>query len=275
MIYWLHRLGVLCTRFLPGCVVYPLADLLGSLAYLLLANKRRILRSNLSRVFHGGPCKEVVIWRIFRNYARYFATLFRFPILGQDELDRLIKIRGLENLEVAFNKGKGVVIITAHVGHWDLGGAIVARRFKVNVFPEALRPKGLFDLYTGLRESQGMRVIKGPNPLKRLILALRRGEIVVVLCDRNIRGKGIRLPFFGEETPISTIPASIAIRTGARIVPGFVIRQKRGEDYTAIIKEEIEVRDLYSTTLKITKVIEDHISSFYDNWYMFQPIWGK
>jgi KDO2-lipid IV(A) lauroyltransferase len=88
-----------------------------------------------------------------------------------------------------------------------------------------------------------------------------------------MRGKGIRVPFFGEETSMPEIPALLALRTGAKIVPGFAIRERGSRYYKCIIKEEIDVEDIYSTTLRITRLIEEHIRSFYDNWYMFQPIW--
>ena len=282
MVYWLYRIGMFLIKFLPERIVYFLADLLGAGAYYIFKRKRRVVESNLEVVFsENGARVDGIIRNIFCNYAHYYATLLRFLALKDEDISQLIELKGCENLEKALEGGQGAIIVTAHMGHWDLGGAALAKRFKTNVVVERLPSKKLFGLFAKFRVYQGMKVIAAPN-LRQLLEALARNEVVVLLGDRDMDGKGAAIPFFGRITTMPRGAAALARKTGASVLPAFVIKESGREHYSVSIEKELNIsksesksKDIEANTLKITQVIEDCIKMHPDNWYMLQPIWKK
>ncbi len=278
--YWLYQMGIFLTSLLPRSASYCLADLFGFAAYYLLRRKRAILRSNLEMVLSGERLKDKVLRKVFYNYAHYYATLFQFFRLKDEDIAYLVEVKGEEWLEEALKAGRGVILITSHLGHWDLGGAALARRFKVNVVAEKLPSERLFNLFTRFRTHQGMKVIAGAKALRRLYVALKCNEVVIILGDRDMDGRGILLPFFGRATTMPKGAAVLARTTGAIVLSGFIVKEEGKEHYTCFVEEEIPISktndkksDLELNTSRIVKVIEDQIRRYPDNWYMFQPIW--
>ncbi|MDI6704463.1 MAG: hypothetical protein QME40_07325 [bacterium] len=283
MIYWLYRLGIFLVNHLPYRIVRIISFVLGETAYLIFRNKRHVVRDNLSHVLAKDIDKAVKC--AFRNYTQYFIDLFRLWKLPNEHVKDLVTtFKGWENLEKELRCGKGVIIFSAHLGNWDIGGAILGAilgtRYRINVVAERLHPLRLYNLFKEIRNRHGMRVI--PLDKKREILSsLRRNEIVVILSDRDMDGHGIKIPFFGEKTLMPKGTVALAQKTGAKIIPGFSIMDSNG-GYKIIVEPEIRLqktedrsRDIYVNTERIIKVLERYISSYPEQWLMFQPIWKK
>jgi KDO2-lipid IV(A) lauroyltransferase len=282
--YYLFELARHVLPLLPARLGYRLASLAGSIAYLVSGRGRAAVQANLDRVL--GPKvdpaqRNRLVRRVFQNAAKNYFDLFRVPRLHPAEVEKVLSIHNWERLEQALAQGKGVVLATAHFGNFDLVGQVLAgRSLPVTAIAESLQPPQLFHLVTGMRNSKGLSFIPaGPAAVRAVIKALRRGEIVGMACDRDIQGKGLRVRFFGEETRLPTGAMFMGVKTGAPIVPAFVVRRP-DDTFTAFVESPIEVGPaqpeeevVRRCTEQMAALLERYISQYPDQWVVFEPIW--
>src|ERR671939_1317363 len=127
MIYWFHVVGTFLMRFVPVAVAYRLAAC-GTPLFLQVFARGHLTRAtdNMRQVLgpHADPREARRLTRAaFANYARYMVDLVRLPHVAFDELTSVIRVEGWDNVERAYEYGKGVVFATGHIGNWDLAGA--------------------------------------------------------------------------------------------------------------------------------------------------------
>jgi KDO2-lipid IV(A) lauroyltransferase len=228
----------------------------------------------------GVPASEAAVDRAFASYGRYWLESFRMPWLTGAQLEAGMCYEGIGHLEVARGLGRGVVMAMPHLGAWDWGGAwLAASGFPVTVVAEALEPPELFAWFAERRSRVGMKVV----PLDRhagagVVAALRRGDIVGLLCDRDLTGDGIEVEFFGERTTLPAGPATIAVRTGSPIVTGAVLFE--GDHHRAIVLPPIDTgrRGKFRDNVqRITQELADALATLIrrapEQWHVFQPNW--
>ncbi|MDP2726454.1 MAG: lysophospholipid acyltransferase family protein [Dehalococcoidia bacterium] len=284
--YIIFRLACLVVPWIPARIGYALFSLVGDVTYLVAKPARAAVEANLTRVLgpdaDGGRFREITR-QVFRNGAKNYFDLFRLPRLHVSQIERILTIHHWERLEQALAQGRGLILATAHFGNFDMVGQILAgRSFRVTALAEPLEPPRLFRLVTALRNSQGLSFEPvGPAALRSILRALRRGEIVGLACDRDLQGNGLRLPFFGEETRLPAGAIYLAVRTGAPVVPAFVVRQ-RNNTFTAFIEEPLDLDGADSEeeavrlgTGKIASLLESYISRYPDQWLVFDPVWKE
>ena len=132
---------------------------------------------------------------------------------------------GLEGREEGAARGQGVILAVPHLGSWDLGGAWLSSvGYPLTVVVEPLEPPELFDWFVELRQSAGMTVVPlGRRAGPAILRTLREGGVVALLTDRDLAGKGVEVEFFGENTTLPPGPATLALRTGAALLPAAVV----------------------------------------------------
>ncbi|HLE82333.1 MAG TPA: lysophospholipid acyltransferase family protein, partial [Dehalococcoidia bacterium] len=219
----------------------------------------------------------------FRNAAKNYFDLFRLPRLPASRVEEVLTIHHWERLEGALAEGRGVVLATAHFGNFDLVGQVLAgRSYRVTALAEPLEPPRLFRLVTNLRNCQGLAFEPvGPAALRSVVRALRRGEIVGLACDRDLQGNGMKLPFFGEEARLPAGAIYLALKTGAPVVPAFVVRRPNNT-FAAFVEEPInldgaedEAQTVRQGTAKMASLLEKYIGRYPDQWVVFEPIWRE
>jgi phosphatidylinositol dimannoside acyltransferase len=217
----------------------------------------------------------------FASYARYWVDSFRLIGLDTAGFGREIEIDGLEHVEAASAAGRGVVAVMPHIGAWDLGGAWLASRYPLTVVAERVEPAALFDWFVDMRRENGMEVVAlgDPGTGGALLNRLRSGGVVGLLCDRDITGDGIEIDFFGERTTMAAGPATLALRTGATILPTAVY-QRPGQRSLGVIRPPIVVEragrlrdDVATVTQLIAHELETLILAAPEQWHVFQPNW--
>ena len=215
--------------------------------------------------------------RVLRNVAKNYFDLIKLPRMRLDEIESLITVHGWQHLDDAMDKKRGVILVTSHLGSFDVASQIFAiRSVKTTVLVEPLKPPSLLRHVTSLRGSHGVSFIPGQaGTLESLMRALHRGEAILIACDRDITGKGITSVFFGDETKLPTVAVKIAMRTGA-------IVNRREEDGTYVVQVEPAVDILTSeddavakNVAQVAKVMEQHIRQCPDQWITTSSIWGK
>lgn len=273
-------IGSFLVRVLPLKLCYRIAQLLAELAHSIISIKRENCASNL-RLITGRSWVYDLTRSVFRHLALNTVDFLRFPHLSQEQLAEMAPKIKLENLKRALGRGKGVILVTPHLGNWELGGAILASvGFPINVVAESLAPKRqiikrqrVAELYQAYRAKTGMKVIPLEKAAMPVYRALRRGEMVVLLADRDLAGTGVEVQFFGREVSLPQGPAYFALRTGSPILPGYLVRE--GGDYIGVIEPPLGsdgAARIETLTQKISDRLEVQIGKYPDQWFVFKRI---
>ncbi|MDD5423750.1 MAG: lysophospholipid acyltransferase family protein [Candidatus Omnitrophica bacterium] len=261
---------------------YGLASFIAKLQYLLSRNDRLIVYANLRAIFPGEDEKEIkrLAKEVFVNFAKYLTDFFRFEKLDRGYIDSHVKIAGAQNLDDALKRGKGVVTLTAHIGNYELGGAVISLLgYKFNAVALNHKEKKVNDLFVSQRARAGINVIPLGAAVKKCYEALKKGEIVALVGDRDFTPHGVKTKFFGKDALIPRGPAAFYLKAGVAIVPGFLIRMpddtfelrfEKPISYTATGDEQLDEQRVTEMCLR---VIEGYIRKYPSQWYMFRRFW--
>lgn len=283
MAYALARLLSFLSQHLPLRVSYQLATWLADLIYLTWTQKKCNMWDNMAHVL--GPqahWKQVnhLAKQSLRHYFKYLVDFLRFPVMTAEEIQRLVKITGWENFDRALEAGKGIIFIGLHMGAWDFGGAALAlRNYKMNVVVDTFNPPRLNAFMVRARTRMGMKVIPLEKATRRVFQALRHNEALALLIDRPLTDSGVRVKFFDAFTRVPSGAARLALRTGARVIPGGLIRLP-DNSFQAIVGHHIPFqstgdlkRDIQVLTQRIMSSLEEMVRQYPDQWYMFRRMW--
>jgi KDO2-lipid IV(A) lauroyltransferase len=218
---------------------------------------------------------------VFRNYAKYLVDLLLLPRTRREDVERAFKAFGLEHIEEGLTGGRGLVLVTAHIGNWDMAGAFLAARgYPVNVIVETLHPPRWNDLVQRIRVLTGMRAIPVENGIRQMLGALRKNEILAVLIDRPLEREGVPVSFFGAATRVPAGAATLAIRAGSKLVVAATLRTPDG--FEAHVSPVLEAdlsgdadQDIQALTQRVMSWLEVLIRRHPDQWFMFRNMWPE
>jgi lauroyl/myristoyl acyltransferase len=267
----------------------PVAEFGARLVSLALTAGRRESRANYARSLRrvvGSDIgdAEVRSWtrRAFRNYGRYWLEGARLPRVAPETVrSRFVFESGREHLVTAMGAGQGAIMALPHVGAWEWGAAWLALEgYPMTAVAELLEPPELYAWFVAQRAAIGLTIIAlEPGAGGALLRTLRDGGLIGLLCDRDIDGTGIEVEFFGERTTLPAGPATLALRTGAPILPTAVYAGP-GHDHTVLILAPVPAEragrlrdDVARVTQDVARALEELIRRAPDQWYMFQPNW--
>jgi len=277
----LYRLGERLAWAVPQRLLPVASRSVGTVAWAVMPRRRRLVERTLQRVL--GPMDGAERRRrsrlAFVSAATYWLDTFRLWHLDPTDIADSIDPEGMELLVGALEHGRGVVIVTPHFGSWDLGGAWLASQgFAVVAVMERLEPPKLREWFVEVRRRVGVEVIvRGPDVWARLADALAANEVVVLVADRDLRGRGIPVEFFGERTTLPKGPEELARRCGAPVLAVAFYDEVDGV-HPAIGRSvvapgaPIDPRP-GSVTRELAGVLEELISVAPEQWHLFQPIW--
>ncbi len=192
-----------------------------------------------------------------------------------------MSFEGMHRIEAAVESGTGPICALPHLGGWEWGGFWLAATLKhrVTVVVEPLEPPELFDWFVDLRKSFGMEVVPlGPGAGSAVARSIKAANITCLLCDRDLTGGGVEVEFFGERTTLPAGPATLALRTGAALLPTAVYF--RGKGHHAAIREAVPVErrgslreDVQRITQLLAYELEALIRAEPEQWHLLQPNW--
>jgi lauroyl/myristoyl acyltransferase len=270
---------------LPRRWAYALAVLAARFAWMFSPLARPRLEYNL-RV----ACPELendtralrhLSWSNFRNHAKAYADLMQLPTMSVQTMRPLLKVDGLEHLEEARAIGKGVLVVSCHMGSYEVVSAIwSATLTPVSFFAEELEPRPLFEWYRDTRARLGISVLTlDHGGIRKVLQALHDKEMVITAIDRDITGTGHPMPFFGRLAPIPLGPAAIALRLGTPLFPVCVYRLP-GDTYRAEGSPLVFAKDTgnpksdqIEATQQVLTRIETFIRRHPDQWHVPHRIW--
>jgi KDO2-lipid IV(A) lauroyltransferase len=282
--YFAYRGAAALANALPERVATPVAEGLGRLAAPLLAHKRRLVTRNLRRATGGdldGLALQRALSDTFASYGRYWLELFRLPRNAGRSLDRSFQATGWEHVADALDAGHGAILALPHLGGFDTAAAWLAGRGEApTVVVEPVEPPELFEWFAGVREAIGMEIVPlGPEAGSAVLRALKANRIVCLLCDRDLAGDGVEVEFFGERTTLPAGPATLALRTGAPLIPTAVYFRSRGRHFATIgppvpVQREGRLRDdVTRVTQELARRFEELVRMAPEQWHLMQPNW--
>ncbi len=217
----------------------------------------------------------------FISYAKYWTDSAKMQSLTDYQIDAGFTVEGFEHIEDAWAEGPGPILALPHLGGWEWAGRWLTCRpkFEVTVVVEPQQPKELFEFMMSYRESFGMNVIPlGSDAGKKVIKAIKNNHVVCLLCDRDIEGTGVKVTFFDEETSIPAGPATLSIRTGAKIIP--VAVYQRSKSHHAVVRPPINSERQGNLREDVARISQDIARSFEElirlepeQWHLMSPNW--
>ena len=283
ILYYLARSAAFFARLVPLCVLRPAGGLLGRVVYQVLPRYRRLTLENLKAAFSGeksDPEIKKIAAKVFENLGKNAAELLNFPKINRGNLEKLVKIKGLEKLDGALAHGNGVILITAHFGNWELlaismrlkgyKGAAIARRIYFEKYDNFLnRLRGIHDV----------DVIYRDDSPKKVLRVLKGNGIMGILADQDVDSvDGVFVDFFGMPAYTPSGPVLLAVSSGAKIVPAFIIR--RNGSHELVIEDPIELddtgekeKDVVTNTQRWSAVVESYIKRYPEQWVWMHRRW--
>ncbi len=292
--HWIEDLLLNGLLTLMGILLFPLkpkhltalSNVLGIFSFHLLKKYRKRVLHNLALAF--GPERDSkdrmnLVREIFIQFALTpFETVYAYshPF---DSFLRKIKIQGKEYLDRALSKGDGVIAVGAHLGSFTLIGARLSLEgYRLNLIINEGNYPGLWRRLGKYQKRMG----QNPFPLKPLstslkksLNALHRNEILYLIADEQQRDHGIPVPFFNRVAYTPTGPALLSLKTGAPILPMFILRRER-IPHTLFIGPPVKIessgdmkKDIERLTIAFTKVIEERIKEVPTQWSWLNRRW--
>lgn len=272
-------------RFIPDRIEDWIAARVGDTSYLISRHWRSNVESNLSHLFDEDPSSARVrrtARAIFQTNALNVASLLRTPHQSSQELLQRVTVEHGEwsRLEDAMARGKGVIVVTAHLGAFDvIGSALKAKRYPIAALTARTTSRFVFEFISFLRAAHDLHLIEASSSgVRESIEWVRDGKVLCLLSDRDFFVNGIPVEFFGEPTTLPVGAVRIARDTGATILPMFTMRTGNRHALTIgqpilVPRSESRAADVEAGMQHVVAALENAISTAPDQWVMFQRVW--
>lgn len=237
---------------------------------------------HMGRVLGNGDDLAGASKAVMQSYGRYYAEALwaradKVPgMLAGTEVD------GLDKVLQARDEGKGMIYALPHMGNWEAAAPIaIAEGVPVVAVAENLPNKRITDWFTAMRGDFGIEIVLATGSIevmRKLEAALSANKAVALLSDRDLKGKGVEVEFFGETTTIPPGPATLALRTGAPLFP--VASYFDGEGHRVVIRDPIDIPTAEKRSEKVrlmSQDLADHLEDLVRDdptqWHLLQPNW--
>lgn len=277
------RAAIALLRVTPVPIARALAAMGGYIAWATQGDRRRTLLENLSyTAADRSPAeRRRMARRTFRNLAVTAVDQFRLPGMAPEDVRSLFEIRGLEHVNASQARGRGTVIVTGHLGPYELAAACFATLgYQVHGMVENLDP-AVLEALASYRSATGMQLVNMKDGIRAAYRILGQGHILALVADRAI-GDGrsaVEVPFAGGVRPVPTGPVVFAQATGAAIVTAFASPNPgKGARYLMEFDPPLiaEGRGEVERDRLMKVVVERMVAAVRrnpDQWFVFQPNW--
>ncbi len=268
----------------PRSVARNIGAFVGRLALLLTPRLAGVGDLNLRLAFPAKSAAErqQILRRLYRNLGWLLAEFCQMPRYTPETTRSFIRYEGLEHYLAARNEGKGVLILTGHLGAWELSSFYHSLMgYPMSIVIRRLDNPLVDSLVNHIRCLHGNQVLHKDDFARGLLASMRRGETVGILMDTNMTPpQGSFVDFFGQSACTGTGLARIAMKTGARVLPGFLLWEEATQQYVLrfgaplclATSGDVEA-DVIANTALFTRVIEDYIRQYPDQWLWVHRRW--
>ena len=268
---------------LPYSWVLSLGNNVGKLYYRIAGRQRQRALDQIQECL-GMPAKtaEQTIASLCKKLGQTFLEVLYSPALTPKNVQEYITIENRHYLDQALSDGRGAVLLTAHIGNWEWMGAALA----MAGFPlTGVAKRQPNDQHTRIlnenRQRAGIEIFsRGTTEVIGAARALKQGKIVALLADQDAGTQGLFVNFFGKMSSTPLGPTIFSKKFKAPVVPAFIVRRPEG-GHRVILHQAMYYQDtgkvdedIYRFTTQTTKVIEDTIRQYPDEWIWFQKRWN-
>jgi KDO2-lipid IV(A) lauroyltransferase len=276
--YYLFYLGKYLALILPRDFCYRIAKFLAIIQFYFSRKDRASVIYNLSVILEDKEKVKHYAREVFINFAYYLVDFFRYSKLNADFIKRYVTVSGIDNLDAFLKKDKGALVVTAHLGNYELAGAVTSL-LGYNVYAIALPHKNklLNNFFNTQRKLVGINILPANIAVRKCFSLLRQGELVAFLGDRDFFGGGLATEMFSRQAILPRGPAFFALKTDAVFIPAFFVRENR-KFYRLIfekpiLKEAAGLRTEEDIIIYYAKLLEQYIRKYPGQWYMFEKYW--
>jgi len=280
-----NKLGKLVANIPRGRVVF-LGKLLGLIAYTLDHRHRGIVVNNLT--FTHSDWSKAHIRKlsvsVFQNFGIAVLEIMQLAFMSGEDILRKVRIRGKQNLVSALKGSNGIIIISAHLGNWEMAPPFVSNYFRRHVVSVArqVRPKALDSWIYWLRTRFGNTIVDKKGALPTMARTLKKGNILGVLIDQGTkRSQGVEVKFFGKTTTATPVAAMLARRFDSTVLLSYCIREP-GKYLTLVVEPPLSLTktddvgaDLQNNTQIMTDAIEKAVNTYPEQWFWFHKRWKR
>jgi KDO2-lipid IV(A) lauroyltransferase len=278
------RSMVAVVGILPRSAARALGAGIGAAAWKLLKRLRKVGMGNLELAFpeKSNAERSAILRGVYRSLGWQIGEFCKMSRYTEEEASKFIRYDGLERFLAAREKGKGVLVLTGHLGAWELSSfyhslmgypmSLVIRRLD----------NPLVDAFVNrIRCLQGNRVIHKDDFARGLLTSMSRGETVGILMDTNMTPpQGVFVPYFGVEACTASGMARVALHSGAAVLPGFLVWESAEKRYVLRFGEELELirtgdtaGDIVANTALFTATIEAYVRRYPEQWLWVHRRW--
>lgn len=278
--YFLFILGKILALTFPRRFCYAVAKFIARTHYFYSRKDREAVAYNLAPIVRDQRRLKECTQKVFINFSYYLVDFFRHSFLDQNFIQRYVKVEGLDYLKAAFSRGQGAIVLTAHLGNYELGGAVTALLgyplSAVALTHKDQRTNAFFDRQ---RKLTGVKTIPIGVAARGCFQALKQAEVLALLGDKDFSNSALKLEMFSCPAYFPRGAAFFALKTGAEIIPSFFIRENK-YFYRLIFEKPVSAdRPGQNSEAAIIKeyisVLEKYVSKYPDQWYMFSRYWLK
>jgi KDO2-lipid IV(A) lauroyltransferase len=279
------RVSLKVLEILPQGAACWLASAAARVLYVLSAKLRKTAEFNLRLAFPGWAesQRQQVIRNMTTNLGRMAAEFARMPKYSAANIQELVVLEGHENFLQGHQQGKGVLYLTGHIGAWELSSfAHALYGYPLHYMARPLDNRKLDELVNRYRSLSGNRPIYKNESARLMLKVLKDGGTVGILADQNtMPSEGVFVDFFGTPACSTTGLARVALHTGAAVVPGYAYWDETIKKYRLRFEPPVELvrtgdneRDIFENTQKFTKVLEEIIRKYPDQWVWVHGRWN-
>ena len=261
---------------IPRALIGPFAEVVGTLAYLAAPGARRAVHANLAIIAPERNTRGVVR-RVFVEQTRNYVEIFSIPRLDPKTLLAEVRTDGWEHVAHAYERGKGVILASAHLGPVSFVGQILLAHGYPVALPVEIATSEFQRSVNRARGGAGLQLIRTDSALG-IFRFLREGKVLGVLADRAVTGVGEKVEFFGRETLLPSAAVVLSLRTGAPLVPSFAGRSDGV--LTASFEPPLEIpntgdrdADVREGVQRFARLLERYVRRAPEQWTVFEDFW--
>ena len=283
-IYWAYQCASWLSRTLPSACAYWLGVRVADLFYWRDQEGRCAVLQNLRRI-HEAQGRSITDRALqsmaratYRCFGKYLVDFFRLGDVSDVFRGAEVCIEHEDYLADCVARGRGVILVTGHFGNWELGGAVLAARgHEVHAVVLPYRSEKVERLFNHYRERRGIHTVPFGHAARDLVRYLQEGKMVALLADRDFSAHQHEATFFNRVTSMPRGPAWLAMKTGAPVLPAFMIRQPddsfllrfHAPLFPEALKTEDRIRD------RICAGLEREIGEQPHQWFIFEDFWDN
>ena len=282
--YWLVAMVARCLGSMPRALARPCASLIAFLVYRAMGRLRRVGMRNLAMALPELPRDqhERILRGLFRNLGWQLVEFCRMPRYTREDISSWIRTEALEHYQKALDRGKGVLILTGHLGAWELSSFYHSLMgYPMGMVIRRLDNRRLDSFVNGIRCMHGNKVLHKDDFARGLLKAMHEGGTVGILMDTNMTPpQGAFVDFFGRKACTATGLARVALKTGAAVLPGFMVWEQAEKRYVLHFGPELHFfqtadpeADVLAATEQCNHVMESWIRRYPDQWLWIHRRW--